>query len=123
MRINSINYSPEIIKLIDFTPGSVIFVIDNLGYAFLALATLFIAPVFSGNKLEKWLKYMLIIHGMFFIPALILPCLRFFMDLFQKPEIVQTSFNYGNFALLFWCLLFLPIPLLLAVMYKRLLKT
>ncbi len=123
VRINTINYSPEILKLIAFIPGSVIFVIDNLGYAFLALSTLFLAPVFSGNKLEKRLKYILIVHGLLFIPALILPCLRFFMEMFQTSEVVQTSINYGNFALLFWCLLFVPIPLLLAAIFKRSLKT
>jgi hypothetical protein len=42
---------------------SVFFALETLGYAFLSLATLFVSQVFSGGKLEIWIRGLFIISG------------------------------------------------------------
>lgn len=52
--------------------GSVMFSIDMLGYAFMALSTLLTAAIFAKNsKLENWIKRFFILHGLLFIPTLL----------------------------------------------------
>jgi len=43
--------------------GSFIFTIDVLGYGFMHLATLFAAFVFTGSKLERWIRWALVANG------------------------------------------------------------
>jgi hypothetical protein len=42
---------------------SVFFALETIGYAFLSLATLFVSPVFSGGKLESWIRRLFIVSG------------------------------------------------------------
>jgi len=42
---------------------SVFFALETLGYAFLRLATLFASQVFSGGKLESWIRGLFIVSG------------------------------------------------------------
>jgi hypothetical protein len=42
---------------------SVFFALETLGYAFLSLATLFASQVFSGGKLESWIRWLFIVSG------------------------------------------------------------
>jgi hypothetical protein len=42
---------------------SVFFALETLGYAFLSLATLFVSQVFSGGKLESWIRGLFIVSG------------------------------------------------------------
>lgn len=59
-----------------FIPGTPIFAQDMLGYVFFCLATLATAPVFTGGKLEAWIKWLLTLNGILFaIPTMILPAL------------------------------------------------
>lgn len=59
-----------------FIPGTPIFAQDMLGYVFFCLATLAAGPVFTGGKLEAWIKWLFIFNGVLFaIPTLILPAL------------------------------------------------
>jgi hypothetical protein len=47
-----------------------------LGYVFFCLATLAASPVFTGGKLEAWIRWLFILNGVLFtIPTLILPAL------------------------------------------------
>jgi hypothetical protein len=73
------NYLPvaeEAVAPFVFIPGTPIFAQDMLGYVFFCLATLAAGPVFTGGKLEGWIKWMFILNGVLFaIPTLILPAL------------------------------------------------
>jgi len=45
------------VALLIFDPfTSFMYAIDVLGYGFMSLATLFVAPVFAGRKLERWIR-------------------------------------------------------------------
>ena len=116
VRTNSLRISPDVMALLTFTPGSAMFAVDMLGYAFLTLATLVTSPVFGDSLREKWLKRLFFIHGLFALPTIVFPAFRFS----QESAAVESANQGGAFALLFWCLLFLPISTILAVHFRRL---
>ena len=58
----------------------------------------------SQAKTDKWLKYLLVVHGVFFISCLIVPMFGVFRA--DSPTLV------GIVVLEFWCLYFCPISIL-----------
>ena len=71
----------------------------------MALSTFFAGLTINAhNKVEKWLKHLLIIHGVFFISCLIVPILGVFIAANQPLT--------GMVLLEFWCLYFSPISVL-----------
>jgi hypothetical protein len=111
VRTNVLGAPSALIEMLRFTPGSLMFAQDMLGYTFLCLATLAAAPVFSGDRLSRWLKGLFIAHGLVFVVPLIFPTLSF-SDGASGDEI-------GVLANLFWCALFAPIAVLLALYFRR----
>jgi len=53
------------------TIPSFMYGVDALGYSLMSLATLFVAPVFTGGRLENWIRWFLIANGVL-TPALLL---------------------------------------------------
>lgn len=91
--------------LLDFQQCGLLFNYDLLGYAVMSLATYFAGlTVTSRTKADRWLKYMLMIHGIFFISCLIAPMLGLFKA--DSPTWI------GIAVLEFWCLFFCPISVL-----------
>jgi hypothetical protein len=111
VRVNDLGIPQNLMKVFAFTPGSVMFAQDMLGYAFLCLSTLVTAPVFTGNRLAAWIKWLFVGHGLVFFVPLVFPALSFSQD--------ATGDEIGVIANLGWCLLFAPIALLLVVYFKR----
>ena len=59
-----------------FTPGSVFFAVDMLGYGFMCLATWFTAGVFgTENRLSLWIRRLFVFHGWLVFPTLVVPVL------------------------------------------------
>lgn len=114
VRTNSIEVSNEVLKLFEFTPGSFLFSIDMLGYGFMCLATLAISQVFINKGISKWIKRFSIIHGFFFIPTITYPLLSFP----QEQTSIETAAKMGSLALIAWCIIFIPIPILLVKYFK-----
>ncbi len=50
-----------------FLPGTPLFAQDMLGYVFMCAATLAAGFVFTGGKLEAWIKWLFIFNGVLFI--------------------------------------------------------
>lgn len=95
-------------KILDFRRGGLIFNYDLLGYGMMALSTFFIGLTVKGNnKRDKWLKYLLLIHGIFFVGCFIMPMTGVFTNMSDG----NTS-NGGVIALVFWCIYFLSIGIL-----------
>lgn len=115
VRTNSFNLPAEAVKMFEYAPGTAFFAINMLGYAFMTLSTLFASQAFTGPGITKWIKYTMLFHGIFFIPTLVFPCLSFP----QSADTLQASNRFGEIALLFWCLIFIPIPILLAAFFKE----
>lgn len=93
--------------LLDFQQFGLFFNYDLLGYALMALSTFFAGlTVCVKSKADKWLKSLLLIHGVFFITCFILPMLGLFTTDMTGAEWIGTA------VLEFWCIYFIPISVL-----------
>lgn len=103
VRLNELTQQAAI--LLDFQQCGLLFNYDLLGYAVMSLATFFAGlTVTSRTKADRWLKYLLKIHGVFFISCLIAPMFGLFK--------ADTPTWIGVAVLEFWCLYFCPISIL-----------
>ena len=94
--------------LLNYSKGSLMFNYDLLGYGNMALSTFFLGLSFvSRTKVDKWLKALLMIHGLFFIGCLIMPMTGVFTSMHSG----ETSVG-GVIALEFWCAYFIPVGVL-----------
>ena len=102
------NLNEQAIRMLDFERGGLLFNYDLLGYGMMALSTFFIGLSINPNsKADKWLKYLMIIHGVFFISCFIMPMTGMFASMANGE-----AGNGGTIALLGWCAYFLPIGVL-----------
>jgi hypothetical protein len=100
--------SAEAMRILDFWRGGLIFNYDLLGYGMMALSTFFIGLSFqAGSREEKWLKYLMMIHGIFFIGCFIMPMTGVITGMANG----ETS-SGGVIALVCWCAYFFPIGVL-----------
>lgn len=94
-------------QIIDYKQFGLFFSYDLLGYGIMALATLFAGlTVGIKNRRDKVLKYLLIIHGLFFISSFVIPLLGVFDPQMKEGEWI------GSLLLGFWCLYYTPIAIL-----------
>lgn len=108
------NMNEQALKILDFKRGGLIFSYDLLGYGMMALSTFFIGlTIKAKSKVDKWLKYLMMIHGVFFISCFIMPMTGVF------SEMSDGGTNMGGVvALVFWCVYFLPIGILSLLHFK-----
>jgi len=102
-----------VMKAISFVPGSLVFAIDMLGYSFLCLSTLAagFALVEARNKV---LRVLCFFHGALAVPTLASPIIS---GIFRSTS-GQTN-DTGNYVLVFWCVVFVPIALLFMRYFKE----
>jgi len=99
------NLNEQAIRILDFQRGGLLFNYDLLGYGMMALSTFFIGLSIKPNsKADKWLKYLMMVHGVFFIGCFIMPMTGLFTSMANGD-----AGNGGTIALLGWCVYFLPI--------------
>lgn len=102
------NLNEQVIRILDFQRGGLLFNYDLLGYGMMALSTFFIGlSVKPSSRADKWLKYLMLIHGIFFIGCFFMPMTGVFTSM-QNGE----NGKGGTIALLCWCIYFLPIGIL-----------
>ncbi len=109
---NPLNLSGEVLKAITFKPGSPIFAIDMLGYAFLCLSTLAAGFALTETK-DRLFRALCFFHGALVVPTIASPILS---GLFLTAS-GETDFT-GHYVLLFWCAVFVPIALLFRIYFK-----
>ncbi len=91
--------------LLDFQQCGLLFNYDLLGYAVMSLATFFAGlTVKPQTKIDKWLKYLLMVHGVFFISCFVFPMIGLFKA--DSPKWIGVA------VLEFWCFYFCPISIL-----------
>ena len=106
LRLDSL--TDQAIQLLDFQKFGLFFSYDMLGYALMALSTFFAGLTLSQNK---WLKALLMIHGIFFISCLIIPMLGIFSA--EGDPII------GVVVLETWCIYFIPVGILSYRFFKN----
>ena len=95
----------QVRELLDFQQMGLFFSLDLLGYALMSLTAFFAGlTVEPKNKPTKWLRALLMIHGVFFISCLIMPMLGVFQA--DSPAWIGVA------VLEFWCAYFCPIAAL-----------
>ena len=98
----------QMIRLLDYQRGGLLFNYDLLGYGMMSLSTFFIGLSIEANStVDKWLKYLLMVHGVFFIGCFIMPMTGVFTSMASGE-----SGKGGTIALLIWCVYFFPIGVL-----------
>lgn len=96
--------SDQALQVIDYSRSGLLFNYDLLGYGLMALSTFFIGLTLKdAGTAEKWLKWLLLLHGIFFLPCLIIPVL----GIFSGGDKLT-----GVLILEFWCVYFAPICIL-----------
>ena len=91
-------------RVLDYRKGGLLFNYDLLGYGMMALSTFFIGlSLQADGKTDKWLKCLLMLHGVFFLGCFFLPMTGMCTHMADGG-----SGKGGTYALLFWCAYFLP---------------
>ncbi len=101
--------------VLDYRRGGLLFNYDLLGYGMMALSTFFIGlSMRAERKADKWLKALLLIHGVFFLSCFVLPMTGMFGAMADGG-----AGNGGTAALLCWCAYFLPIGILSFLHFRK----
>lgn len=112
VRLDELN--EQALQIIDYSKYGLFFSYDLLGYGLMALSTFFIGlTITPTTKSDKWLKWLLIIHGVFFISCLLMPMLGLFSAEMQGADWI------GTVVLEFWCVYFIPVGVLSFVHFKN----
>jgi hypothetical protein len=107
--------SQDIISALTYSPGRWMFNIDLLGYGMMAISTLLIGiTILPNNKKDRWLKALLMIHGVF-IPGIIIPM----TNLFKIGDSANQNADIGAIILLGWCAYFIPVAILSAIYFIK----
>ena len=100
--------SEQALRILNYQRGGLLFNYDLLGYGMMALSTFFLGlSIRAENSTDKWLKYLMLLHGIFFIACFVMPMTGAFIGMADGE-----SGNGGTIALLFWCAYFFPIGVL-----------
>lgn len=106
------NLTQQANTILDFQQCGLLFNYDLLGYALMALSTFFAGlTINTYTKADKWLKCLLMIHGVFFISCLVFPMFGVFKA--DSPAWI------GVIVLEFWCVYFCPISILSLLHFSK----
>ncbi len=106
VRLDNLNEQAK--SILDFKRCGLIFNYDLLGYGMMALSTFFIGlSIEAKSKSEKWLKGLMVAHGLFFISCFVMPMTGVFANASNGE-----SGKGGSIVLVIWCAYFLPIGIL-----------
>lgn len=100
-------------RMLDYSRGGLFFSYDLLGYGMMALSTFFVGLTIDA-KTDKCLKYLMMIHGVFFFGCFIMPM----TGVFSSMSNGETNIG-GVIALEFWCAYFIPIGILSLIHFKK----
>lgn len=113
VRLEDLN--EQAIRILDYQRGGLLFNYDLLGYGMMALSTFFIGlSIKADSSSDKWLKYLMMIHGIFFFSCFIMPMTGVFTSM-----ATEETGNSGTIALLIWCIYFFPIGVLAYKHFKK----
>ena len=106
--VNNEQLNEQAAKLLEFSKFGLIFNYDLLGYSVMALSTFFTGiSMKPENKTDKWLRALLMIHGVFYFSCTFMPI----TGMFAKMSPGGNGIG-GRLALVAWCVYFLPVGIL-----------
>ena len=103
---------PIALTVVEYKPGSALFVIDILGYVLLSLSTLFLASSLNGTD-EYSLIGALRFHGLFGVLSILVPFLPMIYEERSNEEAADDDFIW-QLPLITWCGVFMPTCILMA---------
>jgi hypothetical protein len=113
--VNNEQLNEQAANLLEFNKYGLIFNYDLLGYGVMALSTFFTGlSMKPDNKTDKWLKALLMIHGVFYFSCTFMPMTGMFIKMSSGGDGIG-----GRLALVAWCVYFLPIGILSFLHFKK----
>lgn len=111
-----LDMSSELKSLLSYeTIGGFMFNIDLLGYGMMSVSIFLLGLTLTAdNKVDKWLKILSLIHGVFVISCIFAPMANIF-----NSNMGDSGSAIGPYILLFWCGYFTPIGILSAMHFIR----
>ena len=102
-------------NLLVFGKFGLIFNYDLLGYGVMALSTFFTGlSMKPKNKTDKWLRALMLIHGVFYFSCTFMPMTGLFAKMSSGGDGIG-----GRLALVVWCVYFLPIGILSFIHFTK----
>ena len=102
-------------NLLVFGKFGLIFNYDLLGYGVMALSTFFTGlSMKPKNKTDKWLRVLMLIHGVFYFSCTFMPMTGMFAKMSSGGDGIG-----GRLALVVWCVYFLPIGILSFIHFTK----
>ena len=109
------NLSEQAVNLLSMGKLGLIFNFDLLGYGIMALSTFFTGlSMKANNKADKWLKALMMIHGVFYFSCTFMPMTGVFAEMSSGGDGLG-----GRLALVAWCVYFLPVGMLSYLHFKK----
>ena len=113
--VNNEQLNEQAAKLLEFSKFGLIFNYDLLGYGVMALSTFFTGlSMKPKNKADKWLRALLMIHGVFYFSCTFMPITGMFAKMSSGGDGIG-----GRLALVAWCVYFLPVGMLSFLHFKK----
>ena len=113
--VNNEQLNEQATNLLKFGKFGLIFNFDLLGYGVMALSTFFTGlSMKPSNKTDKWLKALLMIHGVFYFSCTFMPITGMFVRMSSGGDGIG-----GRLALVAWCVYFLPIGILSFLHFRK----
>ena len=112
--VNNEQLNEQATNLLKFGKFGLIFNFDLLGYGVMALSTFFTGlSMKPNNKTDKWLKALLMIHGVFYFSCTFMPITGMFVKMSS-----DGNGTGGVLALVAWCVYFLPVGILSFIHFR-----
>jgi len=111
--------SADLLKILSYqSPGSLMFSLDMLGYAIMAISTFLVGLMIKPENLyDTIMKYMLMVHGAFAPVCIIIPMANVF------GEANKDGAQIGSIILLIWCCFFAVVGVLASMHYRKAIET
>ena len=116
--VNNEQLTEQAANLLEIGKCGLIFNFDLLGYGVMALSTFFTGLAMKPrNKVDKWLRALMMIHGLFYFSCTFMPM----TGMFSKMSSGGNGLG-GRLALVAWCVYFLPIGILSFLHFRKKIK-
>jgi len=113
--VNNEQLTEQATTLLSMGKCGLIFNYDLLGYGIMALSTFFTGlSMKAKNKADKWLKALMMIHGVFYFSCTFMPMTGMFSKMSSDGDGLG-----GRLALVAWCVYFLPIGILSFLHFRK----